>query len=87
MVEGWDLDGGQGFVADSSNNLYLITGNTVESSENLAGDYGENALKLTPSGNSLAVADYFKPWNYDWMNSIDNDLGAGGAFSIPAPAT
>jgi hypothetical protein len=75
--------GGQGFVADSSNNLYLITGNTVESSENLAGDYGENALKLTPSGNSLAVADYFKPWNYDWMNSIDNDLGAGGAFSIP----
>jgi hypothetical protein len=75
--------GGQGFVADSSNNLYLITGNSVESSENLAGDYGEFALKLTPSGNSLTVADYFKPWNYDWMNAIDNDLGAGGAFAIP----
>ena len=75
--------GGQGFVADSSNNLYLITGNSVESSESAAGDYGETALKLTPSGNSLAVADYFKAWDYDWMNAIDNDLGAGGAFAIP----
>jgi hypothetical protein len=75
--------GGQGFVADSSNNLYLVTGNSVESSEDAAGDYGETALKLAPSGNSLTVADYFKVQDYDWMNAIDNDLGAGGAFSIP----
>jgi hypothetical protein len=75
--------GGQGFVADSSNNLYLITGNTDESSENLAGDYGETVLKLAPSGNSLTVSDYFKAWDFDWLNSVDNDLGAGGAFAIP----
>lgn len=75
--------GGQGLVADSSNNLYLITSNSTRSSENAAGDYGESFLKLTPNGTSLSVADYFKPKNYDSLNSGDRDLGSSGAFAIP----
>ena len=75
--------GGQGLVADSSNNLYLITANSTQSSENASNDYGESFLKLVPSGNSLTVADYFKPKNYDNLNANDNDLGSTGAFAIP----
>ena len=75
--------GGQGLVADSSNNLYLITGNSTQSTDNAADDYGESFLKLVPSGNSLTVADYFKPKNYDNLNANDNDLGSTGAFAIP----
>ena len=75
--------GGQGLVADSSNNLYLITSNSTQSTENEAGDYGESFLKLVPSGNSLTVADYFKPNSYDSLNANDQDLGSTGAFAIP----
>lgn len=75
--------GGQGLVADASNNLYLITSNSTRSTENAAQDYGESFLKLVPNGNTLNVADYFKPNNYDSLNAGDQDLGSTGAFAIP----
>ncbi len=34
--------GGQGMVVDSSNNLYLLTGNSSQGSENSVADYGES---------------------------------------------
>ncbi len=75
--------GGQGLLADSSNNLYLITANSSKATENSSLDYGESFLKLVPSGTSLTVADYFKPNSYDALNSGDLDLGSTGAFAIP----
>ncbi len=79
--------GGQGLTVDSANNLYLMTGNSTQSGENNAGDYGESFLKLTLSGSSphdsLAESDYFKANNYDNLNANDNDLGSGGAVAIP----
>jgi len=75
--------GGQGLVADSFNNLYAITANSSQSSEDSADDYGESFIKLVPNGNSLTVADYFKPNQYDSWNASDTDLGSTGAFAIP----
>lgn len=75
--------GGQGLLADSSNNLYFVTGNSTESTENAAQDYGESFVKLVPSGNTLTVSDYFKPNDYSYWNSNDRDLGSTGAFAIP----
>ena len=75
--------GGQGPVVDSSNNLYVVTGNSTTSTENVAEDYGESFLKLVPSGSTLTVADYFKPNQYGYWNSNDLDLGSTGAFAIP----
>jgi hypothetical protein len=75
--------GGQGLVADASNHLYLITSNSTRTTETASADYGESFLKLTPSGTSLTVADYFKPFDYDHLNAQDIDLGATGAFLIP----
>jgi len=76
--------GGQGPVVDSSNNLYVITGNSTQSTENATADYGESFIKLVPgSGTSMTVSDYFKPNDYDSLNASDLDLGSGGAFAIP----
>ena len=75
--------GGQGLVVDSSNNLYMVTGNSATSTDGASEDYGESFLKLTPSGTSLTVADYFKPNSYNHWDSSDLDLGSTGAFAIP----
>ena len=75
--------GGQGLVADSSNNIYAITANSTQSSENASDDYGESFIKLVPNGNSLTLADYFKANQYDSWNAGDVDLGSTGAFAIP----
>src|SRR5260370_28385030 len=74
---------GQGLVADSNNNVYLITGNSIRATENAVADYGESFLKLGLSGNALSVLDFFKAHNYDALNAADVDLGAGGAGAIP----
>jgi hypothetical protein len=74
---------GQGLVADSNNNVYCLTGNSTQATENSVGDYGESFLKLSLSGNALSVLDFFKPSNYDFLNANDVDLGSGGAVGIP----
>jgi outer membrane protein assembly factor BamB len=75
--------GGQGLVADSSNNLYVVTANSTRSTNNASEDYGQSFLKLVPSGSTLTVADYFKPNEYNSWNGDDEDLGSTGAFAIP----
>jgi PQQ enzyme repeat len=77
---------GQGLVADSNNNVYLLTGNSTQATENAVGDYGESFLKLGLSGNALSVLDFFKAFNYDTLNVNDRDLGSGGAVAIPGTA-
>ena len=71
--------GGAAPSADSSNNLYLITGNANFDATNTTGphnDYGDSFLKLT---SSLAVSQYFTPSDESNDNAGDNDFGAGGA--------
>jgi hypothetical protein len=74
---------GQGLVADSSNNVYLITGNSLQTNGHTVGNYGESFLQLGLSGNMLSVLDYFTPHNYDALNAVDQDLGSGGPVAIP----
>lgn len=66
-------------AADSSNNLYLITGNATFDASNASppnNDYGDSFLKLTPS---LSVSQYFTPSDQASDNLNDQDFGAGGA--------
>jgi hypothetical protein len=85
-LEGGIWMSGQGPVADSNNNVYLITGNSQQTTENAVGDYGESFLKLGLSGNALSVLDFFKPHNYDALNAGDVDIGQGGPVAIPGTA-
>jgi hypothetical protein len=67
-----------GPVADSNNNIYVMTGNgPFDNSTN----FGVSALKLsTPD---LTRLDYFTPYNASYLGSNNVDLGAGGLLMIP----
>ncbi len=77
---------GNGTVGDG--NLYQETSNGTGESianpdpTNLT-DRGESALKLTPSGATLEVSDYFTPTNYLDLNVNDLDYGVMGTLLIP----
>ena len=69
-------------AADSSGNLYLITGNAnfdANSSSAPNNDYGDSFLELT---SGLSVSQYFTPSDQATDNSQDNDFGAGGAVVL-----
>jgi hypothetical protein len=80
---------GAGLAADSSGFIYFLAANgtfddTLNSSgfpEN--GDYGNAFVKLSTTGNKLAVADYFTMHNTDAESGADQDLGSGGAMVLP----
>ncbi len=74
---------GQGPSADVDGNLYIITGNGTFDAHKGGMNYGQAILKLVPEEKSFRVASWFTPYNYDYLNSIDADLGASGALLIP----
>lgn len=71
----WMSGGAPAF--DSSNNIYVITGNGDFDSTN--GDFGDSVLKLS---NTLAVQDWFTPSVEGTLDSSDLDLGSGGAVVL-----
>ncbi len=80
---------GGGPAADSSGNVYLLTANGVFDTTldgngfPAQGDYGNSFLKLTLSGASLSVADYFTMYNEVDESNGDTDLGSGGTLLLP----
>jgi PQQ-like domain len=80
---------GGGPAADSSGNVYLLTGNgAFETTLDAGGfpslgDYGNSFLKLATAGGTLAVADYFTMYNEVSESGADMDLGSGGAMLLP----
>jgi hypothetical protein len=80
---------GGGPAADSAGNVYLLTANgAFEPTLDANGfpsqqDYGNSFLKLTSSGTSLTVADYFAMSNEVDESTADQDLGSGGILLLP----
>src|SRR5579862_8871575 len=68
---------GAGIAADSSGNVFTTTGNGNYD----ATDYSDSILKL--NGSTMAVADYFTPFNQLDMQAKDYDLGSGGVLLLP----
>jgi hypothetical protein len=69
-------------AADSSNQLYIITGNGTFDATNGGtpnDDYGDSLLRLSPS---LAVSQYFTPSDQSADEQYDQDFGAGGAVVL-----
>ena len=69
--------GSGGPVADSSGNVYIVTGNGPFDGQTA---YGDSVLKFSPT---LQLEDYFTPYDYQYMDCNDDDLGAGGLLLIP----
>jgi hypothetical protein len=80
---------GAGLAADSSNFIYFLDANgTFDATLNASGfpssgDFGNSFMKVSTSGGSLAVADYFAMHNTSAESNGDEDLGSGGALVLP----
>jgi hypothetical protein len=62
-------------AADSSNNLFLMTGNGVFDANTGGSNYGDSYMKLT---SGLAVSDWFTPHDQSNLDDGDQDVGSGG---------
>jgi hypothetical protein len=80
---------GGGPAADSAGNVYVLTANgRFETTLTTAGfpsggDYGNSFLRISASGGTLAVADYFAMSGEVAESSADRDLGSGGIMLMP----
>ena len=80
---------GGGPAADSAGNVYVLTANgRFETTFNVAGfptggDYGNSFVKISSSGDALAVADYFTMSGAVAESTADEDLGSGGVLLLP----
>jgi hypothetical protein len=70
-------------AADSSNNLYLITGNGDFDGNT---HFGDSFLKLS-TGSGINVSSFFSPNNQASLSSGDLDLGSGGAAILVDQST
>jgi PKD repeat protein len=76
-------ESGCGPASDTNGNLYLATGNGTFDPTN--SNYGDSLIRLSTS-NSVALADYFTPFNQQDMFDMDQDLGSGGVVLLPDEA-
>jgi hypothetical protein len=77
----WGSDTGLG--ADANGNVYVATGNGTFDAASGGRDYGDSLLKLGLDNSSLAVRDYFTPFNQAQLNDADADLGSSGPTLLP----
>jgi hypothetical protein len=71
---------GGGPSADDAGNVYLTTGNGSFNGDTGGRNLGNSFIKLN---SSLGVLDWFTPYNWANLNSMDADLGSAGALLIP----
>jgi chitodextrinase len=70
--------GGGAPAADSSGNLYFLTGNGTFDAATGGSNYGDSTMKLSTAA-GLGVADWFTPADQASLDGADNDHGSGGA--------
>jgi hypothetical protein len=80
---------GDGPGADAQGNVYFLTGNglfetTLDANgfPNM-GDFGNSFVKVSTSGGSMKVADYFAMSGEVIQSGADIDLGSGGEMLLP----
>jgi hypothetical protein len=76
----WQSGGGP--AADANHNVYVLTGDGMLDAFRGGANYGNSAVRLTPS--SLSVADYFSPCNETTLGSLD--FGASAPLLLPDSA-
>ena len=80
---------GYGMAADAGGNIYFLDANgSFSGTVNATGfptdvDYGNAIMKLSTTGGTLSVADFFQPSNTISESINDIDLGSGGAMLLP----
>jgi uncharacterized protein YjdB len=78
---------GAGVAADSNANIFITTGNGDFDTTNIPATLlGDSVLKLFFNGSSIALSDYFTPYNQGGLDGGDTDLGSGGVLLLPDQA-
>ena len=75
--------GGTGPSADEFGNIYVVTANGPYDGPNGKDDYGDSVLKMGWNGSTIGVEDYFTPYNQQYLDDNDRDLGSAGALILP----
>jgi len=79
---------GAGLAGDAAGNVYFASAALGDFDANTGGmDFGDTVLKLNLSGGPLTWVDYFTPFNQDFLNAGDLDLGSGGVVLLPDQTT
>src|SRR5262249_48154017 len=71
---------GDGVAADTSGDLYFITGDGLFDANTGGIDYGDSFLRLGTNG---SVKDYFAPSVQSQLDVGNLDLGSGGVLLLP----
>src|SRR5579871_2320191 len=80
---------GAGPAADSNGNIFALMANgtfdTTLDSKGFPnqGNFGNAFLRITTANRQLSVVDYFASFNVPSEDSVDEDLGSGGALLLP----
>ena len=80
---------GGGLAADPQGNIYALMANgTFDTTLDANGfpnkqDYGNGFVKVSTTGGTLRVADYFDMSNTVSESGVDADLGSGGPMVLP----
>ena len=85
-ADGGIWESGTGMAVDDQGSLYVVIGNGtvgIKGDPTAPENRGESALKLVPSGSTLAISSYFTPNTYQIMEDNDLDYGCMGSFLIP----
>jgi hypothetical protein len=75
---------GAGIAADSTGNLYAVTGNSEIGTYDGVVNIQQTAMKLAPDLSQMV--DFFTPWNVDALDATDLDFGSGGITLLPDQA-
>ena len=74
---------GAGLAGDGAGNIYLSTGDGLFDADVGASHFGDSALKLSQSNGALNLADFFTPFNQQFLFDNDLDLAAGQVLLLP----
>jgi uncharacterized protein (TIGR03437 family) len=76
---------GAGPAADPEGNIFVVSANGDFDADSGGKNYGDSVVKLTAAP-SLSPADYFTPFNQQYLDLNDVDLGSSGALLLPDTA-
>src|SRR5258708_1874577 len=77
--------GGAAPAADAADNIYIVTGNGTFDAASGGVDLSESYIKLSSAG-ALTPKDYFTPFNFQFLNDEDLDVGSAGVALLPDEA-
>jgi hypothetical protein len=83
-TEGGIWQGGGGPAADADGSVYVATGDGSFDVTSGGRNFGDSVLKF--GSPTLAVADYFTPFNQASLEAVNGDLGSGGTMLLPDQA-